>query len=673
VQFLHAGLSSRAPPDEERDLFQNSISTDENSCYRANSGASERGATIVWEDLSCMIPTKTGNKRILDKIEGYVKPGTLTALMGATGAGKTTLLDVLSRRTTLGIVTGNILVNGYLPDHTFNRRCGYAQQSDYHLPTATVREALRFSAEMRRHVSVPQSEKLRHADRIMIELDMYPLADAIVDTLNVEQRKRLTIGIELAAKPDLLLFLDEPTSGLDSQTAYSICRLLRRLARQGHSIMCTIHQPSAGILEMFDRILLIEQGGRTVYFGDLGPKGTKLVQYFQSRGARPCGEAENPAEWMFEVISATPQSNSNKDWHEAWLSSSNRKQLLQELPVLKQTVSRYPMNVTEGEFAISFITQFSIMLQRTMTEYWRTPSPLYAKLFFYCGAAMVIGASCYKSPSSIQGLQNLVFALFLLFTTFSNVMQKIIPQFSRRRALFEVRERPSKSFSWQAFIASSFLIEVFWQVILAMLTFVIFYYLTGFHLFTVSSDEAERGGLMLLFFVSFFLFTSSLSHVLIAGIEADETAVNMSQLLFYLMLIFCGAITTKAELPRFWIFMYRVSPLTYFLRSMFAVGVAGQTMTCSASELVKVPVAPNINCGEYLESYISGAGGRLENPSSMDVCKYCPLARTDNFLAIFNMAYSDRWKDLGIVLVFVLLNFGACFIIYWIARVPKRK
>jgi ABC-type multidrug transport system ATPase subunit len=75
--------------------------------------------------------------------------------------------------------------------------------------------------------------------------------------LNVEQRKRLTIGVELAAKPGLLLFLDEPTSGLDSQTAWSIATLIRKLANNGQAILCTIHQPSGILFQQFDRLLLL--------------------------------------------------------------------------------------------------------------------------------------------------------------------------------------------------------------------------------------------------------------------------------------------------------------------------------------------------------------------------------------------------------------------------------
>lgn len=126
----------------------------------------------------------------------------------------------------------------------------------------------------------------------MCGLESY--ADAIVGTLGVEQRKRTTIGVELAAKPKLLLFLDEPTSGLDSQSALAICKFLRELAAHGQAILCTIHQPSAELFAYFDRLLLLKKGGKTVYFGDLGNNCATLIEYFQRKGARHCEDDENP-------------------------------------------------------------------------------------------------------------------------------------------------------------------------------------------------------------------------------------------------------------------------------------------------------------------------------------------------------------------------------------------
>lgn len=194
---------------------------------------------------------------------------------GVSGAGKTTLLDVLATRVTMGIVTGETLINGEPTDSSFQHRVGYVQQQDLHLNTMTVREALEFSAILRQSAEIPRKEKLAYVEQVIDMLDMQEFADAIIgvpgEGLNVEQRKRLTIGVELAARPQLLLFLDEPTSGLDSQTSWAICQLIKKLTRAGQAVLCTIHQPSAILFDQFDRLLLLAPGGKTVYFGGMYP------------------------------------------------------------------------------------------------------------------------------------------------------------------------------------------------------------------------------------------------------------------------------------------------------------------------------------------------------------------------------------------------------------------
>lgn len=170
---------------------------------------------FTWLNVTYDIEIKGEPRRLLDDVSGWVKPGTLTALMGVSGAGKTTLLDVLAHRTSMGVITGDMFVNGRPLDSSFQRKTGYVQQQDLHLETATVRESLRFSAMLRQPDSVSKEEKYAYVEEVIRMLNMEEFAEAVVgvpgEGLNVEQRKLLTIGVELAAKPKLLLFLDEPT------------------------------------------------------------------------------------------------------------------------------------------------------------------------------------------------------------------------------------------------------------------------------------------------------------------------------------------------------------------------------------------------------------------------------------------------------------------------------
>jgi ABC-type multidrug transport system fused ATPase/permease subunit len=146
---------------------------------------------FTWRNVCYDIPIKGGHRRLLDHVSGWVKPGTLTALMGVSGAGKTTLLDVLAKRVSIGVVTGDMLVNGKPLDTSFQRKTGYVQQQDLHLPTTTVREALRFSATLRQPKTVSQKEKYHYVEDVIDMLGMQDFADAIVgipgEGLNVEQ------------------------------------------------------------------------------------------------------------------------------------------------------------------------------------------------------------------------------------------------------------------------------------------------------------------------------------------------------------------------------------------------------------------------------------------------------------------------------------------------------
>jgi ATP-binding cassette subfamily G (WHITE) protein 2 (SNQ2) len=213
---------------------------------------------------------------------------------------------------------------------------------DVHEGTATVFEAMRFSAYLRQPYHVSEAEKDRYVQEIIELLELQDLANALVFSLSPEARKRLTIGVELASKPELLLFLDEPTSGLDAQSAWNLVRFLRKLADQGQAILCTIHQPSSLLFESFDRLLLLEKGGETVYFGDIGRDSVHVRNYFARYGAR-CPPNTNPAEYMLEVIGAgvTPRIG-KRDWKDIWLESPEFQRALKEIADIKKSALALP-------------------------------------------------------------------------------------------------------------------------------------------------------------------------------------------------------------------------------------------------------------------------------------------------------------------------------------------
>lgn len=286
----------------------------------------------------------------------------------------------------MGVISGSMLVDGQERDDSFQRKTGYVQQQDLHLPTSTVREALQFSALLRQSAEYSHTEKLQYVDHVIELLEMDSYANAVVRTpgegLNVEQRKRLTIGVELAARPKLLLFLDEPTSGLDSQTSWNICNLMEKLTQSGQAVLCTIHQPSATLFQRFDRLLLLAKGGRTVYFGEIGQGSKVLLDYFGQHGGSPCPTGTNPAEHMLEVIGAAPGARSEIDWPAIWRASPEYAAVKDKLADFRRlsaqpAVGKDPFSY--GEFAVPIPTQLIHVGRRIFQQYWRSPSYIFAK------------------------------------------------------------------------------------------------------------------------------------------------------------------------------------------------------------------------------------------------------------------------------------------------------
>eukprot|EP01088_Endostelium_zonatum_P016480 TRINITY_DN446_c0_g2_i1.p1 TRINITY_DN446_c0_g2~~TRINITY_DN446_c0_g2_i1.p1 ORF type:complete len:1646 (+),score=328.09 TRINITY_DN446_c0_g2_i1:46-4983(+) len=260
---------------------------------------------------------KPGRLQLLTDISGEVLPGQLLALMGASGAGKSTLLDVLARRKTSGKISGDILINGKKMNKYSNRIIGYVEQQDIHIETSTVKEALEFSAACRLPKNRTRQQKKELVSSILNLLELEIIQHRTIATLSQEQKKRVTIGVEMAADP-VLLFLDEPTSGLDSRGAEIVMKTIRKIVDSGRvSVICTIHQPSAPVFELFTHLLLVKKGGRMIYFGEIhdsinNVKFGTLFNYFKDVGLY-CPPHRNPADWMLDITSHKSDDNDNKN------------------------------------------------------------------------------------------------------------------------------------------------------------------------------------------------------------------------------------------------------------------------------------------------------------------------------------------------------------------------
>lgn len=237
-------------------------------------------------------------KTILKGASGRFKSGELTAIMGPSGAGKSTLLNILT-----GFVryrcTGKIEYVGNGGKHTWNeyrKESCYIQQDDRLNPLFTVLEMMKMAANLKIGSGLSRKAKEMLIDDILDSLDLTKTRNTRCSQLSGGQKKRLSIALELIDNPPVM-FLDEPTTGLDALSSYQCVKVLQDLTKSGRTIVCTIHQPSAAIYEMFDHIYLLADG-RCMYQG--APKST--VQYLSSAGLQ-CPKYHNPADYIIEVIS----------------------------------------------------------------------------------------------------------------------------------------------------------------------------------------------------------------------------------------------------------------------------------------------------------------------------------------------------------------------------------
>ncbi|KAG9198614.1 hypothetical protein G6514_009790 [Epicoccum nigrum] len=437
---------------------------------------------FTWKNLTYKVKTPSGERTLLENVQGYVKPGMLGALMGSSGAGKTTLLDVLAQRKTDGTIHGSVLVDGRPLPVSFQRSAGYVEQMDVHESLATVREALEFSALLRQSRETSQEEKLRYVDTIIDLLQLQDIQHTLVGSpgagLSVEQRKRLTIGVELVAKPSILIFLDEPTSGLDGQAAYNTISFLRKLAAAGQAILVTIHQPSAQLFSQFDTLLLLAKGGKTVYFGDIGDNANTVKGYFESHGA-PCPPDANPAEHMIEVVSGS--LSAGKDWTQIWLDSTQCELLSQHIDkIVDDAASKPPGTVDDGHaFASPMWTQIKLVTQRMNVSLYRNTEYVNNKVIMHILLALLNGFTFWMIGDSLGDLKLRLFTIFSFIFVAPGTISQLQPLFINRRDIYETREKKSKTYHWAPFVTGLIVSELPYLLVCAVMYYVCWYFTAG--------------------------------------------------------------------------------------------------------------------------------------------------------------------------------------------------
>lgn len=631
-------------------------------------------SVFTWKDLSYTVKTPTGDRVLLDHVHGWVKPGMLGALMGSSGAGKTTLLDVLAQRKTEGQIRGSIMVDGRPLPVSFQRSAGYCEQLDVHEPYATVREALEFSALLRQGRDVPRAEKLAYVDTIIELLELHDLADTLIGTvgagLTVEQRKRVTIGVELVSKPSILIFLDEPTSGLDGQSAYNTVRFLRRLADAGQAVLVTIHQPSAQLFAQFDTLLLLAKGGKTVYFGDIGDNAATVRDYFGRHDA-PCPVDANPAEHMIDVVSG--HLSQGRDWAEVWAASPEHDAVGVELDRMIASAAAKPAATLDDghEFAMPLWQQTRLVTRRMNVSLFRNRGYVNNKCMLHITTALFNGFSFWMIGDAVGDLQMRLFTIFNFIFVAPGVINQLQPLFIQRRDIFEAREKKSKMYSWVAFTTGLVVSELPYLCVCAVLYFACWYYTVGF------PHDSGRAGATFFVMLMYELVYTGIGQFIAAYAPNEMFASLVNPLVIGVLVSFCGVLVPYTQIQAFWRYwMYWLNPFNYLMGSMLVFAIWDTPVVCKAGELARFDPPAGSTCAEYLAGYLEGMGAssNLLNPADAADCRVCQYSSGSDYLRTLNlMEYYYGWRDAAIVVIFAISSYALVYALMKLRTKTSKK
>ncbi|TYG66725.1 hypothetical protein ES288_D05G023600v1 [Gossypium darwinii] len=506
--------------------------------------------------------------QLLVDVTGAFRPSVLTALVGVSGAGKTTLMDVLAGRKTGGVIEGSINISGYPKrQETFARISGYCEQNDIHSPCLTVLESLLFSAWLRLPSDVDLEIQRAFVEEVMELVELTPLSGALVglpgvDGLSTEQRKRLTIAVELVANPSIV-FMDEPTTGLDARSAAIVMRTVRNIVNTGRTIVCTIHQPSIDIFESFDELLFMKRGGELIYAGPLGPNSSELIKYFEAvEGVPKIRPGYNPAAWMLEVTSTAEENRLGLDFADIY----RRSNLFQRNRELVENLSKPSSNSKElnfpSKYSQSFFEQFLTCLWKQNLSYWRNPQYTAVKFFYTIVISLMLGTICWKFGSQRESQQDLFNAMgsmyaAVLFIGITNATA-VQPVVSIERFV-SYRERAAGMYSGLAFAFAQVAIEFPYVFAQSVIYCSIFYSMASF----------EWTALKFIWYI-FFMYSTLLYFtfygMMTTAVTPNHNVAAIIAAPFYMLWnLFSGFMIPHKRIPIWWRWYYWANPIAWSL------------------------------------------------------------------------------------------------------------
>ncbi|KAH7183145.1 P-loop containing nucleoside triphosphate hydrolase protein [Fusarium flagelliforme] len=561
-------------------------------------------APSTYGDLvSSKFNTAPKMKPLLHSVSADLQPGTLTAIIGGSGSGKTTLLNTVSER----VLSSRLSQQGVA---TFNGRVGvhsvrhaYVMQQDILLPTLTVRETLRYSADLRLPSSTTSEERHRVVEEVILELGLKECADTRIGNSQHHgcsggEKRRTSIGVQLLANPSVL-FLDEPTTGLDATSAYQLVRTLKTLTQKGRTIITTIHQPRSEIWDLFDNLIVLTKGSPVYsgaikdsvpWFGDLGFQLPPFV---------------NPAEFIIDIAAVdnrTPELEQETMAKVDRLKNAWNQETLKRYPPPEKTV-----DVGDGkkkrdkktEEHAGFLRQVTVLTDRTLKVTYRDPLGMAASISEAVFMGLVTGYMFYQLGRDQAGIRSRQGGLY----TAAGLQGYLILVFEVYRMTFDIptfdRENSEGCVDALPFVLSRRIARMITEDVAAPFLFsVIFYFMAGFE------RDVER------FFI-FFAITLLNQYIAVTCAMVCVTTVRhfagasvIANLIFTLQSMACGMFINVNSLPVYVRWLKWLTYTFYVFSAYCGNEFEGSFYDCPASNDPSDP-----RCKQYTGSYVMASLG----------------------------------------------------------------
>ncbi|MED6122147.1 ABC transporter G member 11 [Stylosanthes scabra] len=595
-------------------------------------------ARLTWKDLTVTVTLSTAGEtqNVLEGLTGYAEPGTFTALMGPSGSGKSTLLDALSGRLAANaFLSGTILLNGHKTNLSFGT-AAYVTQDDSLIGTLTVRETISYSAWLRLPDKMAKLDKEALVESSIVAMGLQDCADTVIGNWHLRgisggEKRRVSIAMEILMRPRLL-FLDEPTSGLDSASAFFVTQTLRALARDGRTVIASIHQPSSEVFELFDQLYLLS-GGKTVYFG----QASAAYEAFFAQAGFPCPALRNPSDHFLRCI------NSDFDRVKATLKGSMKFRFVEsDDPLDKITtaeairtlndcyrtsqhsyaaiqkvddISKVKGTVLDAEGSqASFLMQSYTLTKRSLVNMSRDFGYYWLRLVIYIVVTICIGTiylnigTSYDSIMARGSCASFVFG----FVTFMSIGG--FPSFVEDMKVFQ-RERLNGHYGVTAFVISNTLSAMPFLMLISFLSGTICYFMVHLH-----PGFSHYVFFVLCLFAS-VMVVESLMMAIASVVPNFLMGIITGAGIQGIFMLVSGFFRLPHDIPKpFWRYpMSYISFHFWALQGQYQNDLRGLLFNNQMSDLPKIP-------GEYI----------LENVLQIDVNR-------------------SKWIDLGVILSMIIM------------------